>query len=89
MKAMPNQEEMNSIAAEFEAACLADGSAIVGAAEHILIYLRRGDFVMAKYKAKLDRDKFTPWSDKHALAVLEKYFGCMLHGVIGCPECRR
>jgi hypothetical protein len=80
---------MNAIVVEIEGAYREEsrGLAPVGAADTIIFYLQRGDFASAKYVAKIDRDKF--YCQKRILAVLEKSFGCMLHGIVGCQQCRR
>ena len=83
----PTQEEMDVVIADIQAACWKDdGMAPVGAAADIINYLKRGDFVKAKYKAKIDRDKFS-CCDRNTLAVIKKHFGCMLHGEHDCEEC--
>jgi len=88
LKMNPTQTEMDAMAAEFEAAFREESRMNpVGAAASIINLLRRGDFSHAKHIAKIDRDKF--YCQRKTLAVLEKHFGCMLHGVVDCSQCRK
>ena len=81
------QDKMNVIADEIDHAHREDsrGMAPVGAAADIIRYLQQGRFVEAKNTASLDRDKFA--CDRKTKEVLEKHFGCMLHGVVECDQC--